>query len=92
MKKSTKKRTTITKANFEGLIDLVEYKGKVVYFLKHGDGERYSITDRVPSSDSPDSDWLPPRKDQVPWLIPKYDEVKEHLEENDRQLYNDLIK
>lgn len=81
-------------ALFDGLVDLVEYNGEPAFLVKEGDEllllsqvERNGVI------------YIPPPKEQIPWLLPRGEEVIGFYElrkflpqtELDRALYDDLI-
>jgi len=85
--------TTYT-ALFNGLVDLVGHNGSPAFLVKEGD--KLSILPRVERDGVL---YIPPPKEQIPWLLPrgeetlKYYELEEELSprESDGALYNDLI-
>jgi hypothetical protein len=74
-------------AVFDGLVDLVEHEGQPA-FLVSEDGRLRTLTTverdgRVLS---------PPSREQIPWLLPREEEVLRWVQEDsDSQLYDDLI-
>ncbi len=81
-------------ALFDGLVDLVEHDGNPAFLIK--DGEKLTILSRVEIDGIP---YIPPSREQIPWLLPRGEEVlklyefREVLsqEEMDKALYNDLL-
>jgi len=81
-------------ALFDGLVDLVEYNGSPAFLVKEGD--KLSI---LPKVEKDDILYLPPPKKQIPWLLPRGEEVLKYYEleeelsprESDGALYKDLI-
>lgn len=81
-------------AYFEGLIDVVEKDGKPAFLIK--EGESLSV---VPNIKKDDLLLVPPPKEQIPWLIPRGEEILDlyksqsnnSQEENDKALYDELL-
>lgn len=78
---------TIMNITFPGLIDVAELNGKPVFLLMNGD--------RVEALESVDRDgvrYIPPPKEQLPWMLPRADEVLRWYEgDRDEALYEDLL-
>lgn len=73
-------------AQFEGLVDLVEHKGSVAYLIR--EGSQLSI---LPEIELNGTLYVPPPKEQIPWLLPQGDAILEHFRtDNDAALYDDL--
>jgi hypothetical protein len=81
-------------ALFDGLIDIVEKDGKPAFLIK----EEGNLA--VVSSARKDGLlYLPPPKEQIPWLIPRGEEIlklyetqsEKSAEECDRELYDELL-
>ncbi|MDP3024363.1 MAG: CHC2 zinc finger domain-containing protein [candidate division Zixibacteria bacterium] len=81
-------------ALLDGLVDLVGHHGTPAFLMKEGD--KLSI---LPQVEKDGILYIPPPKEQIPWLLPrgeetlKYYELEEELspKESDGALYNDLI-
>jgi len=81
-------------ALFDGLVDLVEDNGSPAFLVK--DGSKLSI---LPQVERDGVLYTPPRKEQIPWLLPRGEEVLrfyepgELLSQRDRDgaLYDDLL-
>ena len=81
-------------ADFEGLIDLVEFEGECAFLIKVGE----SVVIRKEATVNSVRLIPPPRK-QIPWLLPRANEVLKHFEQYrakgavavDSNLYDDLI-
>ena len=82
--KTTNKNTENYIAHFQGLVDLVEKDGKIIFLTTDGlkdevivDGKKY----------------LPPPKDQILWLLPEGEACLRYVkEDNDSCLYDELVK
>jgi len=82
-------------AYFEGLVDLVEEKGMPAFLIK--DSDNVSIVTRV---EKDGIIYIPPRKEQIPWLLPRGQEVLKYCEQGktlsktelDGALYNALLE
>lgn len=85
---------TVYTALFEGLVDLVEHNGSPGFLVK--DGGKLSI---LPQVERDGVLYIPPPKEQIPWLLPRGEEVlklyelQEFLSQRDRDgaLYDDLL-
>lgn len=81
-------------ALFDGLVDLVEYNGSPAFLVKEGD--KLSI---LPQVERDGVLYIPPPKEQIPWLLPRGEEVLKLYElqgllsqrERDGALYDDLL-
>ncbi|MBN1871357.1 MAG: toprim domain-containing protein, partial [Candidatus Omnitrophica bacterium] len=81
-------------AFFDGLIDVVEEDGKPVFLIKEDDDLFI-----VPNIRKDGLLYFPPPKEQIPWLLPRAEEIlklyeaesKNSSEENDRALYDELL-
>lgn len=81
-------------ALFDGLVDLVEYNGNPAFLVREGD--KLSILPKVGIEGVP---YVPPPKEQIPWLLPRGEEVlrlydiQEVLSQRDSDgaLYDDLL-
>jgi len=81
-------------ALFDGLVDLVEHNGSPAFLIKEGDN--LSI---LPQVERDGVLYIPPPKEQIPWLLPRGEEVLKlyHLQEllsqreRDGALYDDLL-
>lgn len=74
-------------AYFEGLVDIVEHKGKPVFLIKH-EG-KLVITQEWLIDDTP---FMPPPKKFIPWLLPRAEEImKYYASDNNKRLYQDLL-
>lgn len=81
-------------ALFEGLIDIVERDGKPAFLIKEGDNLLI-----VNSLKKDGLLYLPPPKEQIPWLMPRGGEIlklcetqsKKSVEECDKELYDELL-
>lgn len=62
------------KACFEGLVDIVEHQGKPAFLVKEGDEVRI-----VSEVERGSSTYIPPPREQIPWLLPRGDEVIRHI-------------
>ena len=79
-------------ARFDGLIDLVRQGPNVAFLLKSPDGrvEVVQETIRPPDSFSAPRILVPPRADQLPFLVPDYDDVLAALGKDSRELWDDV--
>ncbi|MFC1799402.1 DNA primase [Candidatus Eisenbacteria bacterium] len=81
-------------ALFDGLVDLAEHEGAVAFLVKEGDD--IAIHTEIERDGRL---YVPPLKDQVPWLLPRASEVLRIYEERsscsteemDAALYDDLL-
>lgn len=81
-------------ANYKGLVDIVEHDGGPAFLMKRG--ENIEIATEIREGDIL---YLPPPKEQIPWLMPRGIEVIKFYElakaaspkEADQSLYDDLI-
>jgi len=81
-------------ALFDGLVDLVEHYGNPAFLVKEGD--KLSI---LPQVERDGVLYIPPPKEQIPWLLPRGEEVlklydlQELLSQRERDgaLYDDLL-
>jgi hypothetical protein len=75
-------------AFFDGLVDLVEHEGNPVFLIKH-DG----ILGMANQVDLEGAIYLPPPKEQIPWLLARGEEVMEAYKraESPSVLYDDLL-
>jgi len=81
-------------AFFDGLVDLVEHNGNPAFLIKEGD--KLSI---LPQVERDGVLYIPPLKEQIPWLLPRGEEVLKFYElqkllsqrELDGALYDDLL-
>jgi DNA primase len=74
-------------ALFDGLVELVEQDGTVAFLVSEGG----QLTVEVDLSRGDDR-LLPPPRDQVPWLLPRAEEVlRWHEEDSDSDLYDALV-
>ena len=67
-------------AVFPGLVDVVEHQGQPAYLVKAG--EQLLIQNEAVVEDIL---CLPPPKDQIPWLLPRAEEIIRHYEEQRTQ-------
>ncbi len=75
------------KAQFEGLVDLVQEKGRSTYLVK--EGQELLMVDQVERNGEL---YVPPELAQIPWLMPRAKEVlRYYRNDNDKQLYDDLF-
>jgi DNA primase catalytic core len=85
---------TVYTAYFDGLIDLVENDGRPAFLIKE-ENKLYV----VPSVKKDGFIYIPPPMEQIPWLLPRGEEVvkiyedqsKLSPEENDKALYDELL-
>jgi len=74
-------------AYFEGLVDIVDYEGKPAFLIK--DKEELKIK---ASFIVGESEFLPPPKETMAWLLPNANEVLRYYStDSDKQLYEDLL-
>lgn len=81
-------------AIFDGLIDIVEKDGKPAFLIKEGDS--LSIETSVKRDSLL---YLPPPKEQIPWLMPRVEEIsrlyeaqsKKSPQDCDKELYDELL-
>lgn len=78
-------------ALFTGLVDLVEHNGDPAFLVREGD--QLTI---LPQIEREGVIFVPPPKEQIPWLLPQGDEVLRLYEpqatiEKDESLYYDLL-
>ncbi len=81
-------------ALFDGLVDLVEHNASPAFLVKEGDS--LSI---LPQIEREGVLYIPPPKEQIPWLLPRAEEVLKLYElqealpqrERDGALYDDLL-
>ncbi|MEJ5377081.1 MAG: CHC2 zinc finger domain-containing protein [bacterium] len=93
-KSSNPKTEPLYTALFDGLIDLVEHNGNPAFLIK--DGDKLSI---LPKVEREGVLYIPPPKEQIPWLLPRGEEVLKLYDlqevlpqrERDGALYDDLL-
>jgi len=78
-------------ALFDGLVDLVEHNGEPAFLVKE-DGKLLILRELQRD----DTLYVPPPKEQIPWLLPRAEEVLRLYEpqlakEEDEALYYDLV-
>jgi len=78
-------------ALFHGLVDLVEHNGTPAFLVR--EGNRLSI---LPQIEKDGVIYVPPPKEQIPWLLPRGEGVLRYYEpqaakERDEALYYDLL-
>lgn len=81
-------------AHFDGLVDLVEFEGRPAFFIKEEGHLKV-----LPHKELNGQRYLPPPKDQIPWILPRASEVLNYhnlfnaLEPSvvDSNLFEDLI-
>lgn len=82
-------------ADFEGLVDIVEDKGKTAFLLK--EGKDLILRTEVRKNEET---YIPPLKGHIPWLLPNGEAVINHYNEQrdsgdckffDKKLYKDLF-
>jgi DNA primase catalytic core len=78
-------------AVFKGLVDLVEHNGSPAFLVR--DGDELSI---FPEIEKEGVVLIPPLREQIPWLLPRGEEVLKFYEpqatkEKDEALYYDLL-
>lgn len=84
----------VYRAVFGGLVEIVEHEGKPAFLIK--DGDELSISAQAERGDVV---YDPPPADQIPWLLPRGEEVLRHYEEGigqsaatvDAALYDHLV-
>jgi DNA primase catalytic core len=82
-------------ALFDGLVDLVEHNGSTAFLIK--DGDELSMLTQKERDDG--VIYIPPPKEQIPWLLPRGEEVLQYYElqevlpqkEGDGAIYDDLL-
>jgi DNA primase catalytic core len=90
---SGREAETVYTANLDGLVDLVEHEGSPGFLMK--DGDRLSV---LPKVERDGVVYVPPPRQQIPWLLPRATQVLElfELEQSipqsvsDGALYDDL--
>lgn len=91
---STDTEQPVYTALFENLVDLVEHNGNPAFLVKEGNG--LSILTRIKRDGVL---YIPPPKEQIPWLLPRGEEILKFYElqrllsprDRDRALYDDLL-
>lgn len=74
-------------AQFDGLVDLVEDNGAVAFLVKTD--AQLQVCSQVERDGTL---YLPPPKDQIPWVLPRGEEVLRHYQaDTDAVLYDDLL-
>ncbi len=74
-------------ARFDGLVDLVEHEGEPAFLMV---ADRELQVRKTVERDG--QIFAPPPKDNIPWLLPRADEVLHHHEDDsDGQLWDDLL-
>jgi hypothetical protein len=81
-------------AVFDGLVDIVEHDGKPAFLIKDGDGLSIDF-----QAERDGVVYDPPPREQIPWLLPRGEEVLRHYYEGmgqsasavDAALYDDLV-
>ena len=77
----------ILTASFDGLVDVVEHQGEVAFLVKEGD-ELVILPQVQRGGDL----YLPPPKGQIPWLLPRGEEVLKYYQaDTDAALFDDLV-
>jgi DNA primase len=61
-------------ARFDGLVDLIEYQGKVAFLIKEGDQLSIRADIRIDGKT-----YYPPKKVHVRWLLPRGEQVLRHF-------------
>lgn len=90
-KKKSKADTIFTTFSLDpvGVIDVLEDNGKLVYLTKDG------IKEQITDPDNESSKFIPPPKEQCPYLFAQREKVEEHIKnwskEDNGKLYADLI-
>lgn len=75
-------------ARFDGLIDIVDHDGDLVYLVKNE--EKLKV---VPSVVIEGREYLPPPRDQLPYLIPRWKSVEEAYKDDTQEtLFQELIE
>ena len=94
IKSSNSDSNTIYTASFDGLVDLVEHDGDPAFLVRRGD--ELEILSKYEKNGI---QYFPPPMDQIPWLLPRGEEILNHYElqrvlsqrESDGALYEDLL-
>lgn len=88
LKKDGRESEVVYNALFNGLVDLVEHEGIPAFLIKEGD--KLLIT---PELEKDGVIFKPPPRGQIPWLLPKGEEVLRYYELPDEasRLYDDLL-
>ena len=81
-------------ALFNGLVDIVDYKGSPAFLIKDGDKLNIQLDIEIDGIT-----FNTPLKEQMPWTLPRAEEVLRHYElesmlsqeESNKALYNDLF-
>jgi DNA primase catalytic core len=81
-------------AIFEGLVDIVDYEGSPAFLVKDGNKLDIRLDTEIDGKT-----YNPPPKDQMPWILPRAQEVQGSYElesmltpeESNTALYNDLL-
>jgi len=92
--KSNAEDGSVPIALFDGLVDLVEQDGVPTFLIKNG--ENITVECEVVTGEMRN---VPPSKEQIPWLLPRAEEVLKHyqkysLEDSrgiDGTLFHDLV-
>ena len=75
-------------AVFDGLVDLVEYQGKVAFLIKKND--ELVVEAEVEIGDAV---FVPPPENKIPWKLPRAEEVQKYYEkDSNEKLYGDLLR
>lgn len=75
-------------ARFPGLVDIVTHKDKLHFLVK--DGQELKLLSEVELNGQT---YQPPSKEQLPWLIPTFENVKFAYEKDDhKDLFNELVR
>ncbi len=78
---------TVYSAQFDGLVDVVEYEGEPAFLVLTGNGLQI-----MTRAERDGQILLPPPKGQIQWLLPPADEALRHYAaDSDGQLWNDLV-
>ena len=88
IKKNQKKVPTLS-ASFPGLVDMVDKDGEVAFLLK----EKGNLRVEKSYVDEKGNSLIPPEKNGIPFhLVPANKVLDNYEDDNDRSLYNDIIK
>lgn len=82
-------------AEFPGLVDICENSktGEPCFLVASEQGEGTELKELASYTDVGDQVFYVPPRDQMPWLLADAEAVKEHFKsDNDRTLYDDLVK
>ncbi|WP_420264074.1 hypothetical protein [Candidatus Magnetominusculus dajiuhuensis] len=84
--KHAESQPVVYSMNFPGLVDVVSDDGSNTYLLKDGDDLSISNTYEIDGTV-----YSPPTKDNIPFVMARYEDVAEWYYKDDYSIFNDLL-